>query len=98
MFRMRRLMDGRRFVAIVDESRYYMDCIAGVIEDFALTGRKKELVLVLAAQKPGHILISRPAARSWPRWRPASCSLIRERHGPNTAPKAWAARPPSSVT
>jgi type IV secretion system protein VirB4 len=63
MFRLRRLMDGRRFVAIVDESRYYMDSIAGVIEDFALTGRKKELVLVLAAQKPGHIL-DQPLGRS----------------------------------
>jgi type IV secretion system protein VirB4 len=56
MFRMRMLMDGRRFVAIVDECRYYMDSIAGMLEDFALTGRKKELILVLAAQKPGHIL------------------------------------------
>jgi type IV secretion system protein VirB4 len=63
MFRLRRLMDGRRFVAIVDESRYYMDSIAGVIEDFALTGRKKELVLVLAAQKPEHIL-DQPLGRS----------------------------------
>jgi type IV secretion system protein VirB4 len=33
-----------------------MDSIAGMIEDFALTGRKKELILVLAAQKPSHIL------------------------------------------
>jgi type IV secretion system protein VirB4 len=56
MFRMRMLMDGRRFVVIVDECRYYMDSIAGMLEDFALTGRKKELILVLAAQKPGHIL------------------------------------------
>jgi type IV secretion system protein VirB4 len=40
-----------------------MDSIAGVIEDFALTGRKKELVLVLAAQKPGHIL-DQPLGRS----------------------------------
>jgi type IV secretion system protein VirB4 len=57
------LMDGRRFVAIVDECRYYMDSIAGMLEDFALTGRKKELILVLAAQKPAHIL-DRPMGRS----------------------------------
>jgi type IV secretion system protein VirB4 len=63
MFRMRMLMDGRRFVAIVDECRYYMDSIAGMLEDFALTGRKKELILVLAAQKPGHIL-EQPTGRS----------------------------------
>ena len=56
MFRMRTLMDGRRFVAIVDEARYYMDSIAGMLEDFALTGRKKELILIPAAQKPSHIL------------------------------------------
>jgi type IV secretion system protein VirB4 len=61
MFRMRTLMDGRRFVAVVDEARYYMDSIAGIIEDFALTGRKKELILVLAAQKPSHILDHRNA-------------------------------------
>ena len=63
MFRLRMLMDGRRFVAIVDECRYYMDSIAGMLEDFALTGRKKELILVLAAQKPGHIL-DQPMGRS----------------------------------
>lgn len=63
MFRFKALMDGRRFVAIVDECRYYMDSIAGVIEDFALTGRKKELVLMLAAQKPSHIL-ERPMGKS----------------------------------
>jgi type IV secretion system protein VirB4 len=63
MFRMRMLMDGRRFVAIVDECRYYMDSIAGMLEDFALTGRKKELILVLAAQKPAHIL-DQPTGRS----------------------------------
>jgi type IV secretion system protein VirB4 len=63
MFRMRMLMDGRRFVAIVDECRYYMDSIAGVLEDFALTGRKKELILVLAAQKPAPIL-DQPTGRS----------------------------------
>lgn len=55
MFRMRMLMDGRRFVAIIDESRSYMDSIAGMLEDFALTGRKKELMMVLAGQKPAHI-------------------------------------------
>jgi type IV secretion system protein VirB4 len=63
MFRVRMLMDGRRFVAIVDECRYYMDSVAGMLEDFALTGRKKELILVLAAQKPAHIL-DRPMGRS----------------------------------
>lgn len=62
MFRMRNLMDGRRFVAMVDECRYYMDSIAGMIEDFALTGRKKELALVMAAQKPAHILDHRDAS------------------------------------
>jgi type IV secretion system protein VirB4 len=61
MFRMRKVMDGRRFVAIVDECRFYMDSIAGMIEDFALTGRKKEMILILAAQKPNHILDHRDA-------------------------------------
>ena len=41
MFRVRMLMDGRRFVAIVDECRYYMDSVAGMLEDFALTGRRR---------------------------------------------------------
>jgi type IV secretion system protein VirB4 len=63
MFRMKNLMDGRRFAAIIDECRYYMDSISGMIEDFALTGRKKELILVLAAQKPAHVL-DHPLGRS----------------------------------
>lgn len=56
MFRLRQLMDGRRFGFFIDEARFYMDAIAGIIDDLSLTGRKKELALFLAAQKPGHIL------------------------------------------
>jgi type IV secretion system protein VirB4 len=63
MFRLKNIMDGRRFVVMIDECRYYADTIAGIMEDFALTGRKKELVLFLAAQQPGHLL-ERPMGRS----------------------------------
>lgn len=64
MFRMKGLMDGRRIVAVVDETRYYKDAIGGMLEDFALTGRKKELVLVMAAQKPDHIMRGHDGAPS----------------------------------
>jgi type IV secretion system protein VirB4 len=63
MFRLKNIMDGRRFVVMIDECRYYADTIAGIMEDLALTGRKKELVLMLAAQQPGHLL-ERPYGRS----------------------------------
>lgn len=63
MFRLKAKMDGRRFGIVVDECRYYMDSISGMIEDFALTGRKKELALILAAQKPDHVL-AHPLGRS----------------------------------
>jgi type IV secretion system protein VirB4 len=63
MFRARDLMDGRRLAIVADECRFYIDAIPGILEDFALTGRKKELMLFLAAQKPDHLL-KHPLGRS----------------------------------
>lgn len=56
IYRARGLMDGRRIAVICDECRFYLPVLAKVFEDFALTGRKKELMIWLAAQYPEHIL------------------------------------------
>jgi type IV secretion system protein VirB4 len=52
---LREMMDGRRIVLFADECRFYMDVLGEVFEDLALTGRKAELVVLMAAQKIGHI-------------------------------------------
>ena len=56
MHQLRGLMDGRRIAIFADESRFYLDALEGMLEDFALTGRKKELALFIAAQEPAHFL------------------------------------------
>jgi len=56
IYRARKLMDGRRMAVICDECRFYLPTLAKVFEDFALTGRKKEVMIWLAAQYPEHIL------------------------------------------
>lgn len=48
------MMDGRRIAAFFDESKFYIEPLAGMIEDYALTGRKKELMCWLIAQQPEH--------------------------------------------
>ena len=47
-------MDGRRIAAFFDECRFYMQPLKRMIEDYALTGRKKELMCWLVAQQPEH--------------------------------------------
>ncbi len=54
--RLRELMDGRRLAVFGDEVRFYLPTIGRVLEDLSLTGRKKELLLALAAQEPEHLL------------------------------------------
>ena len=51
------LIDGRRLAVICDECRFYLlsPLFAAMIEDFALTLRKKNGMLWLAAQQPEHI-------------------------------------------
>ncbi len=56
MQQLRPLMDGRRIAVLGDEARFYLEPLAAMLEDFALTGRKKELMLVTAAQEPSHFL------------------------------------------
>jgi type IV secretion system protein VirB4 len=56
MHRARDLMDGRRLWAFCDEARFYMQTLGRILEDVALTGRKKELMLWIAAQEPEHLL------------------------------------------
>lgn len=56
IYRARKLMDGRRMAVICDECRFYLPTLAKVFEDFALTGRKLEMMIWLAAQYPEHIL------------------------------------------
>ena len=47
-------MDGRRIAAFFDECRFYLQPLKRMIEDYALTGRKKELMCWLVAQQPEH--------------------------------------------
>lgn len=60
---MRDMMDGRRIAAFFDECRFYLDVLGRVIEDFALTGRKNDLMAWMAAQEPSHFL-DHPRGRS----------------------------------
>lgn len=55
--RIRELLDGRRVSVICDECRFYLltSLFASMIEDFALTLRKLNGMLWLAAQEPDHI-------------------------------------------
>jgi type IV secretion system protein VirB4 len=53
---LREMMDGRRIAVFADECRFYMDVLGQVFEDLALTGRKAELMVWMAAQQIGHIL------------------------------------------
>jgi type IV secretion system protein VirB4 len=48
------LMDGRRIAAFFDECRFYMQPLKRMIDDYTLTGRKKELMCWLVAQQPSH--------------------------------------------
>lgn len=51
---LRDFMDGRRIAAFFDECRFYMVPLKQMIDDFTLTGRKKELMCWLVAQQPEH--------------------------------------------
>ena len=53
---LRGLMDGRRIAGFFDECRFYLDVLGEVIEDFSLTGRKNEFMVMSAAQEPAHYL------------------------------------------
>jgi type IV secretion system protein VirB4 len=48
------LMDGRKIAAFFDECRFYLEPLKRMIEDYTLTGRKKELMCWLVAQQPEH--------------------------------------------
>jgi type IV secretion system protein VirB4 len=48
------LMDGRRIAAFFDECRFYLKPLKQMIEDYTLTGRKKELMCWLVGQQPEH--------------------------------------------
>jgi len=65
LHRIRALLDGRRVVVMADEARFYLRdaFFAAMFEDFALTLRKQEGALFLAAQQPEHLLQS-PAGPS----------------------------------
>jgi type IV secretion system protein VirB4 len=52
-------MDGRPITAFFEECRFYLEPLGKLIDDYSLTGRKKELLLVLVAQQPEHFLRSR---------------------------------------
>lgn len=54
MHQLAELMDGRRIAAFFDECRFYMEPLRRMIEDYTLTGRKKELMCWLIAQQPEH--------------------------------------------
>lgn len=60
LHRIRALLDGRRVVVMADEARFYLRdaFFASMFEDFALTLRKHEGALFLAAQQPEHLLQS----------------------------------------
>ncbi len=60
LHRIRSLLDGRRVVVMADEARFYLRdaFFAAMFEDFALTLRKQEGALFLAAQQPEHLLQS----------------------------------------
>lgn len=47
-------MDGRRIAAFFDECRFYLKPLKMLIDDWTITGRKKELACWLAAQQPEH--------------------------------------------
>ncbi|HEX3992348.1 MAG TPA: hypothetical protein VHX39_14350 [Acetobacteraceae bacterium] len=56
--RIREVIDGRRITVIADEVRFYLlnPVFAEAIIDFSLTLRKKNGMLWIAAQEPGHIV------------------------------------------
>lgn len=56
MHQLSEYIDGRRIFAMFEECRFYLEPLARMIEDYALTGRKNELMIVLIAQQPEHIL------------------------------------------
>jgi type IV secretion system protein VirB4 len=52
-------MDGRPIAAFFEECRFYLAPLEKLIDDYSLTGRKKELLLIMAAQQPEHFLTHR---------------------------------------
>jgi type IV secretion system protein VirB4 len=48
------LMDGRRIACFFDECRFYLEPLKRMIDDYTLTGRKKELMVWLIAQQAEH--------------------------------------------
>jgi type IV secretion system protein VirB4 len=47
-------MDGRQIACFFDEVKFYLGPLKALIDDWTITGRKKELVCWLAAQQPEH--------------------------------------------
>jgi type IV secretion system protein VirB4 len=58
LYRIRTLMDGRRVVVSLDECRAYMlhERFRKDTEDFLLTARKNNAVIILVTQQPEHLL------------------------------------------
>ncbi len=53
-YQLSNLMDGRKIICFFDECRFYIEPLKRMIDDMALTGRKKELACWLIAQQPEH--------------------------------------------
>ena len=49
-------IDGRRIMCMFEECRFYLAPLSKMIDDYTLTGRKNELMVVLIAQQPEHLL------------------------------------------
>jgi type IV secretion system protein VirB4 len=58
LYRIKRLMDGRRGVLALDEAHAYMphDQFKDLTEDCLLTARKNEWIIILSTQQPEHLL------------------------------------------
>jgi type IV secretion system protein VirB4 len=57
-YELRQLMDGRRIAFLGDEVKFYIKVLEFLLEDAALTGRKKEMIVGLMFQQPEHVLES----------------------------------------
>ncbi len=58
LYRVRQMMDGRRMVVALDECRAYMlhEQFQADTEDFLLTARKQNAIVILCTQEPEHLL------------------------------------------
>lgn len=53
-YNLKQFVDGRKIFCLFDECRFYIRVLGKLIEDFTLTGRKKELICGLLFQQPEH--------------------------------------------